>query len=449
MVLDDRFELLEELGEGGMGCVFKARDRLEDESNPYVAVKVIRDNVKQFPGADSALRRETNRTRLMAHPNVITVREFNIDSHYGFAYMTMEYLRGRTLTEVLKDEGKAGLPFDRAWEIIEPIGKALAYGHACRWEDEHGMHSGIVHLDLKPANVFISQDGRVKVLDFGISRQTPTADSSGDTSVLAKGFRILTPAYASLEMWNAGTPDPRDDIYAYGCITYELLTGRHPFDRASAPVALENKKDKPKRPEQLDRRQWEALRATLALHRADRMPTVASFLRDFAPRSWLQKYAVTLLAASALVVLGAAALGYWRISLESTDIEEPAPPHVELSAEERSAVDDLVARARDRLADVDTTVTPEQLSYVLSDGLDSVSELTGDILRTQPDNRDARELCSQVAALYAAKAGETLEQHGPAQTALKLIEKGLEIKPIDHTLRKLRRDLCQRDRTVC
>jgi serine/threonine protein kinase len=249
-------------------------------------------------------------------------------------------------------------------------------------------------------------------------------------------------------MWNRGTPDPRDDIYAYGCITYQLLTGRHPFGGSSAQVALQNN-EKPRRPEQLDRRQWEALRRALALHRADRIPTVAGFLRDFAPRSWLQKYATPLIAASALVLLGAAVLGYWRMSSESADIEEPAPQHVELSAEEQSAVDDLVARARDRLSDVDITVNPEQLSYVLSEGLDSVSELTGDVLRTQPDNREARQLRSQVAELYAAKAREILEQHGPSQTAFKLIEKGLEIKPVDHALRKLRRDLCERDKAVC
>jgi serine/threonine protein kinase len=275
-----------------------------------------------------------------------------------------------------------------------------------------------------------------------------SANCSGDTTVIARGLQILTPAYASLEMWNGEAADPRDDIYAYGCITYELLTGRHPFDGASAPVALQNK-DKPKRPEQLDRRQWRALRTALALHRADRTPTVARFLRDFAPRSWFQKYAAPLIAAPALVLLGAVALGYWRMSLESVDLDEPAPAHVKLSAEEQSAVNDLVARARDRFSDVDITVNPEQLSYVLSDGLDSVSELIGDALRTQPDNREARELRSQVAALYAAKARELLEQHRPPQTAFKLIEKGLEIKPIDSGLRKLRRDLCERDTAVC
>ncbi len=448
MILDERFELLEQLGEGGMGRVFKARDRLQDESNAYVAVKVIKENLKQFPGADAALRRETNRTRLLAHPNVITVREFNIDSDYGFAYMTMEYLRGRTLNALLSEQGKAGLTFDRAWQIIEPMGKALANGHACQWEDERGLHTGIVHLDLKPANVFICQDGRIKVLDFGISRQMRSANCSGYTTVIARGLQILTPAYASLEMWNGEAADPRDDIYAYGCIVYELLTGRHPFDGASAPVALQNK-DKPKRPEQLDRRQWRALRTALALHRADRTPTVTRFLRDFAPRSWFQKYAAPLIAAPALVLLGAIALGYWRMSLESVDLDEPAPAHVTLSAEEQSTVNDLVARARDRFSDVDITVNPEQLSYVLSDGLDSVSELIGDALRIQPDNREARELRSQMAALYAAKARELLEQHRPPQATFKLIEKGLEIKPIDPGLRKLRRDLCERDTAVC
>jgi serine/threonine protein kinase len=449
MTLGDRFELLESLGEGGMGQVFKARDRIGDDRDPFVAVKVINDNIKRFAGADAALRRETQRARLVPGPNVVNVREFYIDERYGFAFMTMEYLRGQPLSGLISTEGKEGLPFARAWPIIDSIGRALANGHTCTWEDERGIQTGIVHRDLKPANVFVCHDGRVKVLDFGIARVMPTPASKGETTLFGKGFRILTLEYASLEMLKGDAPpDPRDDIYAYGCITYELLTGRHPFAQASADQALKGKL-KPQRPAQLDRRQWRALRQALAFRRADRMPSATRFLLEFAPRRWIRKHAMPLVAAALVAFVGALAYAYYYMVVEPGEMGEPVPAHVALNPQQQTALNDLVARARDRLEDVDITTGPEQLSYVLSDGLDSVNELTNDALEIQPDSQDARKIRAQAAALYAAKARQVLQQRGPPATAFRLIERGLKTRRNDRTLLRMRKEVCEQNAGAC
>ncbi len=449
MVLDDRFELLEPLGEGGMGRVFKARDRLGDPRDPYVAVKVINENIKQFAGADAALRRETDRARLVAHPNVVNVREFHIDERYGFAFMTMEYLRGQTLSKLLSTDYKDGMPFDRAWPIIESIGRALANGHSCTWEDERGIHTGIIHRDLKPANVFICHDGRVKVLDFGIARMMSTPDAKRETTLFAKGFVILTIEYASLEMLNGNAPpDPRDDIYAFGCICYEVLTGQHPFARASAKNALASNL-KPLRPASLDRQQWQTLRSALAFDRADRIPTVARFLLEFERRSWIKKYARFLAAAIVAAFVGTAALAYHYMIIGSDEMQEIVPPPVPLNARQQAALNDLIARAQDRLEDVDITADPERLRYVISDGLDNVDELTNDALEIQPGSQNARDIRATAAALYAAKAGEILKRQGASESALQLIEKGLQIRPHDRTLVRMRNDLCDRHVGLC
>ena len=449
MVLDDRFELLEPLGEGGMGRVFKARDRLGDPRDPYVAVKVINENIKQFTGADAALRRETDRARLVAHPNVVNVREFHIDERYGFAFMTMEYLRGQTLSKLLSTDYREGMPFDRAWQIIESIGRALANGHSCTWEDERGIHKGIIHRDLKPANVFICHDGRVKVLDFGIARMMSTPDAKRETTLFAKGFVILTVEYASLEMLQGNAPpDPRDDIYAFGCISYEVLTGEHPFGRASAKQALAGN-SKPQRPAGLDWRQWRTLRSALAFERADRIPTVAQFLLEFERRSWIRKYAKFVAAAIVAAFVGTAALAYHYMIIGSDEMQEVVPAPVPLNAQQQTTLNDLITRARDRLEDVDITADPERLLYVISDGLDNVDELTTDALEIQPGSQSAREIRAKAAALYAAKAREILKRQRGSESALQLLERGLQIRPHDRTLVRMRKDLCERHVGLC
>jgi hypothetical protein len=196
---------------------------------------------------------------------------YDFDRDGAIVYLTMEYLSGKPLSQILRTPDFHGMPVGAALPIVRGMSAALAYAH----------ERGFVHCDFKPANVFLTEHGEVKVIDFGIARVFQRTEEENDATVFDPGsLGALTPAYASPEMLEHLEPDPRDDIYALGCITYELLTGRHPFERMSATQARAAHRE-PRRPDQLGARQWRALRAALSFDRATRTPTVARFVEGF------------------------------------------------------------------------------------------------------------------------------------------------------------------------
>ncbi len=275
IILKDRFELQQPLGEGGMGVVYRAVDRLKVEAgdkNPYLAIKLLASDLRSQRGGFIALQREASKAQRLAHPNIATVYDFDRDGDTIF--MTMELLEGKPLSRVIRNCRPAGLPAGKAMRIIEQLASALAYAH------KHQL----VHSDLKPGNCFLTEDGRVKLLDFGIARASKThTDAEGDSTLFDPGdLGALTPAYATVEMFDAQPPDPRDDIYALACISYELLAGRHPFDKVAAPRA-KARNLRPKRIAGLSRRQFLGLRRALAFERETRTATVEQFLAQIAP----------------------------------------------------------------------------------------------------------------------------------------------------------------------
>ena len=272
-ILKDRFILEEVIARGGMGVVYKARDLRKEEykdRDPYVAIKVLGDDCKAHPDFFMALQRETRKAQKLAHPNIVTVYDFDCDGDTVF--MTMEYLVGQTLDGFIKENQPYSLNNKTAFSIIDDMGQGLAYAHK----------NDIVHCDFKPGNVFLTGDGSVKILDFGISRVAKHSDKqSQDATVFDAGmFGALTPPYASCEMLEGDDPDPRDDIYALACIAYELLTGKHPFSKEKATVA-QNKHMKPDRIKGLRKHQWKGLLHGLAFKRKSRTPSVEQFLREF------------------------------------------------------------------------------------------------------------------------------------------------------------------------
>lgn len=268
--LNNRFRLEECLGFGGMGTVYKALDlrKLEaSDRNPYIAIKILNIQFRGHPKSLIALQREAKRAQALAHPNIVTVYDFDRDG--PTVYLTMEYLSGNPLSRTLREPGFKGMPYAQALPIISGMAKALAYAH----------ERGFVHCDFKPANVFLTDSGQVKVIDFGIARVFKKAEEESEATVFDAGsLGGLTPAYASPEMLERREPDPRDDVYALACITYELLTGEHPFGRLPATQAR-NAGMKPQAPKKLRRRQWNSLRAGLSFDREARTPSVRRFLR--------------------------------------------------------------------------------------------------------------------------------------------------------------------------
>ncbi|MFL6673657.1 MAG: serine/threonine-protein kinase, partial [Massilia sp.] len=281
--LNGRFVLEECIGFGGMGTVYKALDlrKLEaSDRRPYIAIKVLNVQFQGHPKSLIALQREARKAQELAHPNIVSVYDFDRDG--SMVYLTMEYLEGKALSQVLREPGFRGMPLAEAMQIVNGMGKALAYAH----------ERGFVHCDFKPANVILTDTGGVKVIDFGIARVFQKAEEDADVTVFDPGsLGALTPAYASPEMLENREPDPRDDIYALGCITYELLTGNHPFNRLSAAQAREAGL-RPLRPVGLGYRQWRALKGALEFSREARTPTVNRFLQQMGEQDSLRRPAV-------------------------------------------------------------------------------------------------------------------------------------------------------------
>jgi predicted Ser/Thr protein kinase len=314
--LNGRFVLEECIGFGGMGTVYKALDlrKLEaSDRKPYIAIKVLNVQFQGHPKSLISLQREARKAQALAHPNIVSVYDFDRDG--SMVYLTMEYLEGKPLSQVLRAPGYRGMPFDEAMKIVGGMGKALAYAH----------ERGFVHCDFKPANVILTESGGVKVIDFGIARVFQKAEEDADVTVFDPGsLGALTPAYASPEMLESREPDPRDDIYALGCIAYELLTGRHPFNRLSATQARDAGM-RPQRPPGLNHHRWRALRCALAFERNARTPSVARFLDEIGYRNPLMRPAVLGGAIAAILVVGGLAAAYY---LSGGQAPQPAAPTV-------------------------------------------------------------------------------------------------------------------------
>jgi hypothetical protein len=271
-ILKNRFVLDREIGRGGMGVVYRAVDRRRLEAahdQPYVALKLLTGDVRRSPDALRALEAEARRAQELAHPNIVNIYDFDRDGAHVF--IAMELLEGRPLDVVLREKAD-GVGFEASRPIVEGLCAGLAYAHG----------RGVVHCDLKPANVFVEASGGVKLLDFGIA----TAGWAGGFDLAS--LNAYTLAYASPEMLQGAPRDPRDDVYALGCLIYVVLTGRHPFERASALEARDRGMT-PKRPPRLPGPAWTALRGALALERGERIKSAGVFQREYFKRSWRER----------------------------------------------------------------------------------------------------------------------------------------------------------------
>lgn len=442
-----RYELIKQLGGGGMGKVFKARDRLREEAqdrHPYVALKILSDEFKEHPDSMIALQREARRAQTLAHPNVITVHEFFRDGPH--LYITMELLEGRPLDELLKTDYWGGLPLDQAWPIIDGLCRALHYGH----------EKGIVHSDIKPANIFVCDDGTVKVLDLGIARpmRIPNVpDSEQTTFDPGKRLGSLTPAYASLEMWYQEEPDPRDDIYALACVAYMLLAGVHPFKGASAKKAFEQGLV-PDKIESISRGQWAAITGGLKFKRADRIKSVDQFLSLFAPQSVARKRlkVAAWIGLAAVAILLPIGLEYYERLVEERVIQTPVStmPVVrpQLTQQEQDEVDDLVRLAQMQMAQIGAASTVDEISYVLSFGPNNVAQLVATVLDIDPGDEIALDLRQRAFDIYIDRARQ-LESEADYGQAMALARRAHEIIPGSGTVRRLQRRICDSEPAAC
>jgi serine/threonine-protein kinase len=244
-LLSNRYELGETIGYGGMSEVHKGRDvRLSRD----VAIKVLRADLARDPQFQERFRREAQNAAALNHPAIVAVYDTGeTTTEFGpLPYIVMEFVDGRTLRDIVKTEGP--LPSKRAMEVMADVCAALDFSH----------RHGIVHRDVKPANVMITRTGAVKVMDFGIAR----AVADGQAAMTQTAAVIGTAQYLSPEQARGESVDARSDVYAAGCVLFELLTGEPPFTGDSpVAVAYQHVREDPKPPSSLNSRVNPALDA--------------------------------------------------------------------------------------------------------------------------------------------------------------------------------------------
>ncbi len=348
--LNDRYEITECIGSGVMSRVYKAVDRnkLEaDDPNPTVAIKIFNQKISFNEDWLHVLQREAEKCQGLFHPNIVEVFDFGHDG--STVYMVMEYLTGQSLGTKIQNLGFKAMAPNEAQHIINEIGSALSFAH---------LH-GVVHCDLKPANVIVNYLGEVKVINFALAQalqyvEEPLAD--------AQFQGTNTPIYASPEMLEHKELDPRDDIFSLACTAYQLITGRHPFNRMRATEARDIGV-RVRRPKKLPEPQWIALRDALCFERDKRTSTIAGFLETFNSRA-LPRHSIIAVSAGvvALAVIGFLVANKYFIS-GSEDFDEsllaPAPSvHTEAKPVQQSAQHQPVSEA--------SRLTTERLSEAMS-----------------------------------------------------------------------------------
>ncbi len=260
-MLDDRYEILEVIGTGGMAVVYKA---MCHRLNRYVAVKILRDELANDEEFRKRFQTEAQAVAMLSHPNIVSV--YDVSHSDGVEYIVMELIEGVTLMQYMKKKGALG--WKEALHFAVQISKAL----------EHAHEKGIVHRDIKPQNIMILKDGTIKVADFGIAALESAQEKKSDQTV--GSVHYIAPEQARGEQ-----PDPRSDIYSLGVVMYEMLTGKMPYDGDTAEqVAMKHITGHPVPPQELNPDIPEELAAiTLKAMNSDinaRYQSASELLRD-------------------------------------------------------------------------------------------------------------------------------------------------------------------------
>src|SRR5262245_2540886 len=209
-----RYEVLGVVGQGAMGIVYQARDPQLDR---LVALKTLRPELGLPPEARTRFTQEARAAGRLSHPGIVAIHD--VIDVTGTPYIVMEYVDGRTLAELIASDGPLAL--DRALPLVRQLCASLDYAHA----------HGVVHRDVKPGNVLVTDDGVIKLTDFGIAR---VAGGHGTRT----GVMLGTPAYMAPEQLRGAGPDAGSDRFAVGVVVYELLTGVHPFQADELATTL-------------------------------------------------------------------------------------------------------------------------------------------------------------------------------------------------------------------
>ncbi|RKD34367.1 Stk1 family PASTA domain-containing Ser/Thr kinase [Thermohalobacter berrensis] len=213
-ILGDRYEIIERIGGGGMALVYKAKCRL---LNRYVAIKVLRTEFTNDDEFINKFKRESQAAASLCHPNIVNIYDVGVEDNIH--YIVMEYVKGKTLKQLIREKGK--LSYEETLDIATQITEAINHAHK----------NHIVHRDIKPHNILITDDGRVKVTDFGIARAATSTTVTNTSNVIGSVH------YFSPEQARGGYTDEKSDIYSLGIVMYEMITGRVPY-QGESPISI-------------------------------------------------------------------------------------------------------------------------------------------------------------------------------------------------------------------
>jgi eukaryotic-like serine/threonine-protein kinase len=212
ILLNNRYRLEEQQGSGGMAMVYRAHDLMLERT---VAIKLLRADFSSDPDFRERFRQEAKAAANLSHPNIVTVHDFGLDE--GRLFIVMEYVPGTDLKTILKQRGRFSL--DETIALMVQACAGIGYAH----------RAGLVHCDIKPQNMLVTPDQRLKVVDFGIARALASISPDERTDVVWG-----SPQYFSPEQAAGGAPSPASDVYSLGTVMYEMLTGQLPFTASTA-----------------------------------------------------------------------------------------------------------------------------------------------------------------------------------------------------------------------
>jgi serine/threonine protein kinase len=414
-----RYEVLEQVRHSGMGLVYKARDRHRERAGlqePFVALKVACPAGDDSMDTTGYLRQEFLKLSRLRHPNIVAV--YDLETHAGNDFMVLEWLQGETLAELLGRINSKRIALSKAQEIITSVAEALAHAHK----------AAIVHGDIKPSNIFLTEQHVVKILDFGSSGRT-----SDDTGEAERSWATL--GYASCELLSGEAPRPCDDVFALGITAYGLLCGERPYGDLDARAAREQGLAPAPLPEDAQEH-WPAIRAALQLDPAERPADAGEFLSRFTDRIVepspapfprpvpMQRMAIVYGALAALVL---AATVWWSIP----EVPRPSSP------------------VRTLLEDAEEAFAENRL---IEPADDSAYRYYRSILEEDPDNAVALGGIDRIAEHYLSGARTALaaENYNGAmqnfETARQVQPTHFGIAAIEDLLVRYRRDLLVRAR---
>ena len=230
-ILNDRYQLEKELGQGGMAIVYRATDLMLERT---IAVKLLKEEFSSSPAFQKRFQEEARAAASLAHPNIVTVHDFGLDHNQLF--IIMEYVPGTDLKQLIPENG--GLPVEKASRLFIQACAGIGYAH----------RAGLIHCDIKPHNMLITPDMRLKVTDFGIARALASINPDERSEAIWG-----SPAYFSPELAAGRAPSPASDVYSLGVVLFQILTGQLPFS-ASTPqeLALKHRFEAPPSPREIN-----------------------------------------------------------------------------------------------------------------------------------------------------------------------------------------------------